>query len=43
LCGTALWNMDAAVADPKLLSANPTVTQGVEVRETITTLEDACK
>ena len=43
LCGTALWNMDAAVTDPKLLSANTTVTQGVEVRETITTLEDACK
>jgi hypothetical protein len=45
LCGTVLWDMRARVApaaNPRLLTANTTVTQGVEVRETITTLDDAC-
>lgn len=43
LCGTVLWEMQAQPADPRLLASNTTVTQGVEVRETVTTLSDACK
>ena len=42
LCGTVLWNMDAETTDPRLLSAKAVVTQGVEVRETVTTLEAGC-
>lgn len=42
LCGTVLWEMQAQVVDPQLLASNTTVTQGVEVRETVTTLADAC-
>lgn len=43
LCGTVLWEMQAQTTDPRLLASNTTVTQGVEVRETVTTLADACK
>lgn len=43
LCGTVLWDMKAETTDARLLAAKATVTQGVEVRETITTLDDVCK
>jgi hypothetical protein len=43
LCGTVLWEMQSQPNDARLLAARTTVTQGVEVRETVSTLTDACK